>query len=69
MILLRMRRYGNAEWTSIDLEGPLEEQVGLLLARCIYDVEGNAVQVRRPEDADWSELDDFSWLDGEDGDG
>lgn len=62
MILLRMRKYGSADWTTIDVEGELEEQIALLLGQCIYDVEGNAVQVRRPEETDWSELKDFGWM-------
>lgn len=67
MILLRMRRYGSAAWTEISLEGTLEESVGLLLARCIYDVDGNAIQVRRPGE-NWEELEEFDWLQEEEDD-
>lgn len=66
MILLRLRRYGSAEWTEITLEGTLEESIGLVLARCIYDIEGNAVQVRRPE-GEWEEVEDFGWMEEDEG--
>lgn len=60
MILLRTRRYGSAEWQETTFEGDLEIPSAMLFANSLWDQEGVAVQLRRPEEG-WADLGDFDW--------
>lgn len=54
MIHLRMRQWGQAEWTLLFLEGDLEDEVGQVISSAL-DTSPLHVQ-RRQDDGTWEDL-------------
>ncbi len=54
MTSFRTRRYGSPDWTQLDIEGEMEEDIALALASLLGECSDQHVQIYTP--AGWSDL-------------